>query len=395
MCMRSAAAMARQRALYARRPPSLLPRALRARLCGWSWAALLMAVTVACGIRAASSQALEAVPPGEDQAIRTIVSLALAALEKRYPPDAPLVRRDAHAKPHGCVKASFRVGADLPGELRVGLAASPAREFKTWVRYSNGAFEPGPDTGMDGRGMAVKIMSAGASAVHDLLMINYPVFFSPDANDYLDFATAGALTGDRDGLKKYFFPSFNPLRWRVRQGLIAYDIAGQKIASPLSTQYFSMVPYLFGANRAVKYSARPCSGSPARGESSVDRTAGDFLKVAMQQELQRGPACFELMVQERRGSMPIEDATVEWSQSESPYRPIGTITIPQQEFDTPERRAFCENTAFSPWNAPPEHRPLGGINRIRKVLYEEISRFRRIRNNLAVPDPLELWDRLQ
>jgi hypothetical protein len=94
-----------------------------------------MVVTVACGIRAASSQALEVVPPGEDQAIRTIVSLALAALEKRYPPDAPLVRRDAHAKPHGCVKASFRVAANLPDELRVGLAASPAQEFKTWVRY--------------------------------------------------------------------------------------------------------------------------------------------------------------------------------------------------------------------------------------------------------------------
>lgn len=361
--------------------------------------ALLIAgpIAFALGGAGARSQALETVPAGEEQAIRTIVSLALAALQKRYDAREPLVRRDAHAKAHGCVKATFRVASDLPAELRVGLASRSGQEFKAWVRFSNGSFEPGSDAGMDGRGMALKIMgppsSESADMTHDVLMINHPVFFSPDANDYLDFVTAGALIGEGDGLKKYFVPSLNPARWRVSQGLIAYRIASQKISSPLSTQYFSMVPFLFGSGRAVKYSARPCVSVTRPSESSVDRIAGDFLKTAMQQELRSGPACFEFMVQEQRGTMPIEDATVEWSQRESPYRPIGTITILRQEFDTAERTAFCENTAFNPWNAPAMHKPLGGVNRIRKVLYEEISRYRHNRNSVTTPDPLEAWDR--
>jgi hypothetical protein len=49
---------------------------------------------------------------------------------------------------------------------------------------------------------------------HDILMINYPVFFSPNVADYKDFALAGALSGDSEALKQYFMPGYNPLRWR-------------------------------------------------------------------------------------------------------------------------------------------------------------------------------------
>jgi hypothetical protein len=166
------------------------------------------------------AQNLESVPPGEEQAIDTIVALALGELRKRYPAGAPLVRRDAHAKAHGCVKAIFRVDDNLTANLRVGTFSTPGQEFRAWVRYSNGAFEPGADTGMDGRGMAVKILEppspglssppapgegpAAAATTHDILMINYPVFFSPGAVDYADFAKSGALTGDSSGLRRYF-----------------------------------------------------------------------------------------------------------------------------------------------------------------------------------------------
>lgn len=358
---------------------------------------LALLTSCAFGSFHAKSQDIERIPVGEGQAINTIVSRAVAELRKRYPPGAELMRRDAHAKGHGCVKATFRVDENLPAELQVGTF-SPGKKYRAWVRFSNGAFEPGADTGMDGRGMALKIMdlssagdAASPGAVHDILMINYPVFFSPDAVDYAEFAAAGALTGDPDGLKRYFFPSYNPFRWRLRQGLIAYRIASQKITSPLSTQYFSMVPYLFGPGRAVKYSARECT--PTDGPRGTDLSAPDFLKNTMQEQLRHGPACFELMVQERRNGMSIEDATAEWSEDESPFRRVGLITIPQQQFDTAERMAFCENAAFNPWNAPPEHRPLGSINRVRKAVYEKISAERHSRNGVPVADPVSAWDR--
>ena len=55
---------------------------------------------------------------------------------------------------------------------------------------------------------------------------------------------------------------------------------------------------------------------------------------------------------------------------------LATIHIPQQVFDTPEQNEFCENLSFTPWHTVPEHKPLGGINRMRKVIYERISQLR-------------------
>ncbi len=38
--------------------------------------------------------------------------------------------------------------------------------------------------------------------------------------------------------------------------------------------------------------------------------------------------------------------------------------------------AFVENLSWNPWNALPEHRPLGGINRARKLVYDDSSALR-------------------
>jgi hypothetical protein len=38
--------------------------------------------------------------------------------------------------------------------------------------------------------------------------------------------------------------------------------------------------------------------------------------------------------------------------------------------------AFVENLSWNPWNALSEHRPLGGINRARKVVYEDSALLR-------------------
>jgi hypothetical protein len=37
---------------------------------------------------------------------------------------------------------------------------------------------------------------------------------------------------------------------------------------------------------------------------------------------------------------------------------------------------FAEKIAFNPWNALPEHQPLGGMNRARKMVYTELAKLR-------------------
>ncbi len=338
-----------------------------------------------------------ATPDKSDEAQRAAVTAiadrALAEMKRHYPEGAQtFVRRDAHAKAHGCARARFSVVSDLPAELRVGSFATPGQEYRAWTRFSNGSFTPGDDTGLDGRGMALKILDATSRGqTHDILMINHPTFFSPDAVDYRDFAEAGALTGDLQGLRRYFLPSANPFDWRVRQAGIAYRIASAPISSPLTISYFSMAPFAFGPNQVIKYSVRPCSGNPP---PSNEERGPDFLRRELSRGLVSSDACFDLMVQLRKGSMPIDDLTVEWPQEEAPLRPVGRITLLRQSTDTPARDAFCESTVFNPWNAPEVHAPLGSMNNVRRAVYDAISAYRKQRNGVIGIDPWSAWENL-
>lgn len=363
-----------------------------------SAAMTLLAAVILAGLPAAvAAQDLERIPAGESKTIGEIRAHALAELQKRYPESRPgPVRRDAHAKAHGCVKASFEVDAGIPSDLRAGTFFQPALRFKALIRFSNGAFEPGDDTGGDGRGMAVKIIDAEPVAgspsrgrpPHDILMINHPAFFSRDAADYRAFAEAGGLTGDTGGLLSYFV-----LGLRIAAARVALAIVNQETPSPLAIQYYSMAPFLYGEGRAVKYSARPCAGSMPPGPASSAKGA-DYLRQALWSGLAAAPACFELLVQDRKPGMDVEDTVPVWSETASPFRRIGRFDMAAGQASTPEREETCENLSFNPWNSPPEQRPLGGINRLRKVVYEAISGYRQGRNKISPADPAALWDRL-
>jgi catalase len=381
----------------------------------WTTIACSTSIGAVVAFASPSTQAqtsnLESVPAGEDQDIAEIVRLAKGELSRHYPEDkTQVVRRDAHAKAHGCVKASFNVDNDLPEDLRVGIF-KPGQTYRAWIRFSNAAFEPGPDPGMDGRGMAIKLLDipdAGDSSsskfrTQDIVMVNYPVFFSPDAKDYRAFAEAGALTGDSAGLRRYFLPSYNPFSWRLRQAVIGYDIANQKIQSPLMVQYYSMVPYKFdskhGVDRAVRYSAKRCDIPGSNVIKQADTTRPEYLKEAMVAELNKQSVCYSFFVQVRPDGMSnedakrsIEDATFDWDQTKSPFWKVANITIEKQSFDTAYRNTLCENMSFDPWNAIAEHTPLGGINRIRRELYPEISKYRHQRNHVADVDPIAAWE---
>jgi hypothetical protein len=98
---------------------------------------------------------------------------------------------------------------------------------------------------------------------------------------------------------------------------------------------------------------------------------------------------FDFMVQLRAdgNAMPVEDPTVEWDERAAPFVPVARITIPQQDFDTQERREFAENLSFTPWHGLDAHRPLGGINRVRRTVYETISRLRHELNGVQRAEP--------
>ena len=320
----------------------------------------------------------EVPPPGEAEAISAIVAM----IERRVVAAAAgrRARRDAHPKAHGCVSAEFHVLDDVPAPLRVGLFTH-ARVYPAWIRFSNGLEAPRPDRIGDGRGMAIKVLGveASRSTTQDFIMINNPTFFVRDAADYVAFQSASNPL-------RFFFPSWNPFRIRLRELLVARAITAQKVANPLDVRYWSMTPYLWG-DRACKFSARPSDNKLRFGDTS----APDFLRDNLRAQLTQTGASFDFLAQQRTHAnvMPIEDPRIEWREAAAPFVPIARIVIPRQTFDTAEREAFGEALSFTPWHGLDVHRPLGGINRARRVVYETVSRVRHELNDQVRAEPQE------
>jgi hypothetical protein len=343
------------------------------------------------GLTTPQPAAVEEIPPGEEDQIREIADLTVKLLKQRYGGNLPVLRA-VHPKDHGCVKAVFEVRADLPDELRVGVFAKPGRKYDAWIRFSNAAAIVGPDltpglpaNARNGsRGMAIKLMGVDGPPLidgegpttQDFLMVNLPVFPFANASDYLELNRA--LLEHKDDVVKAFtqFAAKVPPERAMRAGQINAQIRAISLASPLESRYFSAAPFQFGDGRVMKYGVRPIN---APMSAMPAQPGPNYLREAAIRHLRAREACFEFLVQVRADSaadLAIEDVTVEWKEADTPFQCVAHITIPRQEFDSPASRAICENLFFTPWHGIEEHRPLGGINRLRKSAYLESSRQR-------------------
>ena len=294
------------------------------------------------------------------------------------------MRRDAHPKHHGCVKAFVDIDSSaLPRELQVGVLSPDARARNpAWIRFSNGNPDGAskPDIDKDVRGMAVKLMNVeGATAgSQDFLMLTSKEFIARDADDYLGLHRA--LSGSKLSLVWHFITHMQDLgillRARVRTG------------NPLQLEYFSSVPYKLGP-RSMKFKARPCASSPI-ADDIPDNPSPNYLRERLVDTLEVRAACYELLVQPNMDpeTNSVENATRAWDESRSPYIKVATISIPQQgEIDSAEQLNACENLTFDPWHTRPETRPLGQINRMRLEIYPSIASLRHDFNHVPVVEP--------
>jgi hypothetical protein len=98
----------------------------------------------------------------------------------------------------------------------------------------------------------------------------------------------------------------------------------------------------------------------------------NYLTEAVKNHLGAREAVFDFAVQLQTDpvAMPVEDASVEWDENKSRPVTVATIRIPRQTVDPDgEFAAQCERMSFNPWHALAEHRPMGGMNRLRRVVY--------------------------
>lgn len=353
--------------------------------------------------------------PNEQRDIKATSEIIETFLKRRHaegrtdPRGRVRYLRDAHAKGHGCVKGDFAVRADVPEDLKVGVFAEE-KHFKTWLRYSNGNSEVRYDWKRDARGMAIKLTNVEGrklvpefpeQSTQDFVMINHPVFFVDNPVHYaetlkifhsgLGFETLGQV--------------LSVARLPIENAKLALDVNGSHIHNPVKDPYWSMAAFRLGT-KAVKFAAIPVAcgqertfprdlagqqrwiaDAQSKNKAVLPSTHRDELREAMQKQLEQDhqDACYLFVLQRfiDQNKTPTERSTVNWDDV-APMIPVADLKIPAQTFTSEAQDTFCDDMAFTPWHALPEHKPLGVVNRTRFVVYTATAKLRRGGNSVAV-----------
>lgn len=303
---------------------------------------------------------------GEAAAIDSMVQAVLDKQRKERVAGT-VARRDVHAKSLGLVRGKFRVRDSLPESLRVGLFAQPA-EYDAVLRFSNGAFGPaGFDILPNIRGMALKLFNVpGAkllpgeenSTEHDFLMANDRSFFCAEIEQML------LLTQGKMGALLRRSPG---IAWNMMGAML------KLVKNPLTIDYFSQVPYRFGAH-ACKFALLPGQKSPFLSlPNALDR---DYLRHAVESTLRGGEVKLCFAAQFQREGESIADSSRVWHGS---FVPLAELTL--SSIDSPILESDGEALSFNPWRALAEHEPLSWVGRARRAVYFADFAWRTQENN--------------
>lgn len=282
------------------------------------------------------------------------------------------IPRFNQSKTVACLKAEFRVREDIPEALQHGIFAEPA-SYPAMLRLANATSKD--DSEKDIRGLSIKISKVngtvlwGQPGIQDFLFNSYPALFVATPEEFLSFIRAR-----QEDKKMNFF--LNPFDSHLKALWIVFK-AQEKHLSPLDIRYWSTVPFRLGetGGQVVKYSLTPCSDYTT---TKVVNAGENQLRAAVSAHLQQGAACFNFGVQQQTDpqKMPIEDASVIWDETASPFQTVATITIENQQVDSPDALATCERLSFNPWQSLPAHEPLGRMNEVRRLVYQHAAELR-------------------
>jgi len=329
-----------------------------------------------------------------------------------------LVVRNAHAKGYGLARGEVEILSGIPNEYAQGIYAKPGRH-EAMVRFSNGTNHVGDDRflgpitgiglklfGIEGRTL---LEDEPDSHTFDYALINHPVFFVNTLKHYIFiqslFANLGlpppAMTPEEKeaALHRILYNfvtgkgTLPPEEWAWEELGAFLQLAQHKPINLLLSTYWTM-----GAVRHGDYVAKV---RVAPVQSFADRvvqreidfdSAGQVFRPALVGELRERPYEFDIQVQLSTDlvRMPVEQTTVVWPESLSPYVTVAKLRLPQQDIGGEDNFERMDKTSMAPWRVTEEHRPLGSIMRSRLEVYRESSKLRHEANNQERREPKNL-----
>jgi hypothetical protein len=352
---------------------------------------------------------IEVAEPRFDQDIKVVIDKAEDYVARSVTTGGAV--RDAHAKGYGVVRGEVEILDGLPAEHAQGIYATPGRHGAL-IRFSNGSPHAGADVRLGTSvGMALKMFDIEGPTLledepntrtFDYTNINGPIFFCNSLEHYLFFQdlflqASTYFAQGRPGTHRFLNDfltgkgTFEQEDWAWDELLAMLRLQQTPSVNVLLSSYWTM-----GAVRHGDHIAKVRIAPDAHFADTVVRRdidpglVSEMTRPALVAELKERPYAFDIQVQlctdlER---MPIEDLTVEWPESLSPYVTVARLWIPQQDISGPDNLEKMDALSFTPWRVTAEHAPLGSLMRARKDVYRHSSMLRHALNHQKRQEPL-------
>ena len=310
--------------------------------------------------------------------------------------------RAVHAKSHALVKAELTIKNSLPEPLRQGLAAQPG-SYGAVMRFSTNPGDILSDHISSPRGLALKIVglegetvpSHAGEVTQDFVLVNAKAFETKDAKGFLkNLKLLDKHANDSEAFKQVVSTTArlaeNVLEAVGGESATLKDF-GHPATNPLGETYATLVALRWGSYFG-KAALVPVSPNLVELHKKHLPNASHWnaLKEEFTRFFQENTAVWELRVQlcTDLATMPVEDGTVEWDETESPYVAVATVTAQPQDVYSDARRVWVdEELSFNPSHCLAAHRPLGNLMRARFKAYEMSAKFRHAAEGRKMVEP--------
>jgi len=343
----------------------------------------------------------------EAETQRELIETLLKISHKTHA-DSGQALRGVHAKSHGIIRGTLEVLPGLPEALAQGIFAKIA-SYPVVIRFSTTPGDVLDDKVSTPRGMAVKLVGvegdrlpgSEGNVTQDFVLVNGPAFNSATASKFLSSLKLLAATTDKaEGAKKVASAILRGTEAVIEafgtKSATITSMGGHPTTHILGETFFSQAPLRFGKYIAKVQIAPVSDNLKALTDQKVDLDdKPNGLRAAVVDFFGTEHAEWELAVQlcTNLDDMPVEDASVEWPEADSPYVPVARITAaPQDAWSEARVKALDEGLSFSPWHGITDHQPLGSIMRVRRAAYAESAKFRAQHSGVTMKEPRSIDD---
>jgi hypothetical protein len=311
--------------------------------------------------------------------VRGILKVQAAFATKQHRP----LGRGTHTK-GTCAKATFEVfdiarkfgDPALAGRLAQGIYAKPG-VYPATVRFANAASTILSDRKPDLRALSFSVdTTPGAgmgSSYQDYSLQSATTFPINDAHTFAVLMKVLSAAKGVEQLKAIWSLSIPDLFAFLGAAVRGAIQQHGKTRAYQQMRYWSTVPFRNGPFEAVKYAAIPSADNSAHELGEGPNDLQDELIRHLNEDARMSSFDFALQLLDtdrmtrwgfrRSASFWVENASVEWKESQAPYYVVGRLTLLPKSVLQPEacKHQFIDVTEHS----TPDTQPLGSINRAR------------------------------